>query len=134
MVTADFVKSIFKSLAEGDEPSFFKHVSETVSWRVTGTDNPLSGDYNGKSEFVPKTFVRLGKLMDQGMNLTVVNVLVDGDMAAVELKAHGKAKNGSEFANEYCWVCRFENHMIVEVRAYLDSALVKRIIEENEHN
>jgi uncharacterized protein len=52
---------------------------------------------------VPKTFQRLGALMQGKMSLEVVNVLVDGDMAAVELKANATAKSGSDFANEYCW-------------------------------
>jgi uncharacterized protein len=132
MVTAEFVKSIFTALANGDAPTFFNNVADNVSWRVTGTDNPLSGNYNSKAEFVPKTFQRLGKLMEGPMKLEVVNVMVDGNMAAVELKANAKAKSGTDFANEYCWVCRFENEKIVQVRAYLDSALVKRVIEENE--
>jgi uncharacterized protein len=131
MVSAEYVKSIFTALASGDVPTFFNNVADNVSWRVTGTDNPLSGQYNSKSEFVTKTFHRLGALMQGKMCLQVVKILVDGDMAAVELKANATAKSGSDFANEYCWVCRFENDKIVQVRAYLDSALVKRIIEEN---
>jgi uncharacterized protein len=132
MVSAEYVKSIFTALANGDAPTFFNNVAENVQWRVTGTDNPLSGDYTSKSQFVPATFQRLSKLMDGPMKLEVVNVMVDGDMAAVELKANATAKNGSRFANEYCWVCRFEGDKIVQVRAYLDSALVKRLLEENE--
>jgi ketosteroid isomerase-like protein len=41
--------------------------------------------------------------------------------------------NGKPFDNRYCWVTRFSNETIVEVRAYLDSALVKQLIDENEH-
>ena len=36
------------------------------------------------------------------------------------------------FDNRYCWVIRFKAEMIVEVRAYLDSALVQKLIDENE--
>jgi hypothetical protein len=35
------------------------------------------------------------------------------------------------FDNRYCWVCRFAAGKIVEVRAYLDSAIVARLFEEN---
>jgi len=132
MVSAEYVKQIFTALANGDGPTFFNNVAENVQWRVTGTDNPLSGDYTSKSQFVPATFHRLGKLMEGRMKLEIVHVMVDGDMAAVELKANATAKNGTKFANEYCWVCRFEGEKIVQVRAYLDSALVKRVLEENE--
>jgi uncharacterized protein len=132
MVSAEHVKQIFTALANGDGPTFFNSVAENVQWRVTGTDNPLSGDYTSKSQFVSATFQRLGKLMEGPMKLEIVHVMVDGDMAAVELKANATAKSGTKFANEYCWVCRFEGEKIVQVRAYLDSALVKRVLEENE--
>jgi len=49
----------------------------------------------------------------------------------VELHSLATAKNGLRFDNRYCWLCRFSNGKIVEVRAYLDSALVARLFEEN---
>jgi ketosteroid isomerase-like protein len=132
MVSSEYVRKIFSALATGDAPTFFNSVADNVSWRVTGTDNVLSGQYNSKSEFTSKTFARLGKVMSGPMALELQSVLVDGDTAAVELKANASAKNGSPFKNEYCWVCRFEGEKIVEVRAYLDSALVNKVLEENE--
>lgn len=40
--------------------------------------------------------------------------------------------SGMRFDNRYCWVIRFAGETIVEVRAYLDSALVQKLIDENE--
>ena len=39
---------------------------------------------------------------------------------------------GAAFANRYCWVCRFEGDLVVEVRAYLDSMMVAYTILRNE--
>ena len=40
---------------------------------------------------------------------------------------------GMDFNNTYSWCMRFdESGKVVEVRAYLDSAMVKQAIEENE--
>ena len=64
--------------------------------------------------------------------LRVTNILVDGDSAAVEMESLSTALNGKRFDNRYCWVVYFSNGTIVEVRAYLDSALVQRLIDENE--
>jgi len=36
------------------------------------------------------------------------------------------------FKNRYCWVCKFKGTRIIEVRAYLDSALVQKLLDENE--
>lgn len=41
------------------------------------------------------------------------------------------AKNGMRFDNYYCWVVYFREGVIVKVRAYLDSAMVARLFEEN---
>jgi ketosteroid isomerase-like protein len=57
-------------------------------------------------------------------------VLVDHDWAAVELRSYATAKTGMRFDNRYCWVMRFQGETIVEVRAYLDSALVQKLIDE----
>jgi ketosteroid isomerase-like protein len=61
----------------------------------------------------------------------VEHALVSGDWAVVELLSLATAKNGLRFDNRYCWVCRFKSDKIVEVRAYLDSALVARLFQEN---
>lgn len=55
-----------------------------------------------------------------------------GDWAVVELEAFSTALNDKPFANRHCWVCRSAGETIVEVRAYLHSALVAQLIEENE--
>jgi ketosteroid isomerase-like protein len=57
--------------------------------------------------------------------------LLSGDWAVVELHSLATAKNGLRFENRYGWLCRFSGDTIVEVRAYLDSALVARLFEEN---
>ena len=64
--------------------------------------------------------------------LRVTHILVDSDSAAVEMESLSAALNGKPFDNRYCWIVRFSDGTIVEVRAYLDSALVQRLIEENE--
>ena len=84
-----------------------------------------------KAEFVAQTFEKLEKVLPQGAELYVEHVLVSGNWAVVELHSKATAKNGFKFDNRYCWICRFVNGTIVEVRAYLDSTLVARLFEEN---
>lgn len=102
-----------------------------MDWTVMGT-HPLAGRYHSKSSFVDATFGRLNPRLREGVVLEVSDVLVDGDTAAVELLATSTQNNGRPFGNRYCWVCRFEDDVIVEVRAYLDSALVAEVIGTNE--
>ena len=130
MITEADVRKIFKGLEQGDGASFFEHVDDKVDWIVEGT-HPLAGHYKSKSDFVAGTFSKLAKVLPDGAQLVVEHLIVKDDQAVVELHSLATAKNGLKFDNRYCWVCRFVNRTIVEVRAYLDSALVARLFAEN---
>jgi ketosteroid isomerase-like protein len=130
-VQAGYVENLFANLENGKSGAFFEHVADDVNWTVMGT-HPLAGTYHTKADFLAHTFARLDKILKEGVVLRVTNILVDGESAAVELESLSTALNGKPFDNTYCWVVRFSNEIIVEVRAYLDSALVQRLIDENE--
>jgi ketosteroid isomerase-like protein len=114
-IQASYVRTLFANLENGRTDAFFDHVAEAVNRTVMGT-HPLAD-----------------KLLKEGVVLRVTKLLVDGDTAAVEMESLSTALNGKPCDNRYCWVTRFSNGTIVEVRAYLDSALVKQLIAENEH-
>ncbi len=124
------VRSIFAGLEHGDGDAFFEHVADDVDWTVMGT-HPLAGHYPSKSAFQEGTFGKLGKVLPDGAQLRVTNVVIGGDVAVVELVSGATARNGMRFDNHYCWVVRFDGGTIVEVRAYLDSAMVAELFRQN---
>ena len=130
MVTEDDVRAVFKGLEQGDGASFFDHVDDNVDWIVEGT-HPLAGRYKSKSDFLAGTFAKLSKVLPNGAQLVVEQLLVKDDHAVVELHSLATAKNGLRFDNRYCWVVHFADGAIDRVRAYLDSAMVARLFEEN---
>jgi ketosteroid isomerase-like protein len=130
-VHASYVRSLFANLEHGKSDAFFEHVADDVNWTVMGT-HPLASTYHTKSSFLAHTFGRLDKILKEGVVLRVTNVLVDGDSAAVEMESLSTALDGKPFDNRYCWIVHFSDGTIVEVRAYLDSALVQRLVDENE--
>jgi uncharacterized protein len=130
-VQAKYVESLFANLENGKSDAFFEHVADDVNWTVMGT-HPLASTYHTKADFLAHTFARLDKLLKEGVLLRVTNIMVDGDSAAVEMESLSTALNGKPFDNRYCWIVHFTDGTIVEVRAYLDSALVQRLIDENE--
>src|SRR5580698_6293845 len=129
-ITADKVRNIFKGLERGDGAAFFEHVAADVDWTVMGT-HPLAGRYAGKSAFIRGTFAKLGRVLPDGAQLRVENMIVQADQAVVELRSLATARNGLRFDNRYCWVVYFGGESITRVRAYLDSALVARLFNEN---
>ena len=128
--TSDRVREIFKGLENGDGAAFFEHVADNVDWIVEGT-HPLAAHYLSKRAFIEGTFAKLAQVLPQGAQLHVEHLLVKDDEAVVELHSLATAKNGMRFDNRYCWVVYFQNGVIVRIRAYLDSAMVARLFEEN---
>jgi uncharacterized protein len=129
-IAPELVREIFRGLETGDGAAFFQHVAEDVDWTVMGT-HPLAGHYRNKRAFVEGTFAKLNQVLNRGAELYLEHLLVKGDEAVVELSSRAIARNGMRFDNRYCWVVEFRNDEIVRVRAYLDSAMVARLFEEN---
>ena len=129
-ITSDSVREIFKGLENGDGAAFFEHVADNVDWIVEGT-HPLAGHYLSKKAFIEGTFTKLSQVLPNGAQLHVEDLLVKDNEAVVELHSLATAKNGMRFDNRYCWVVYFRNNVIVRVRAYLDSAMVARLFDEN---
>ncbi len=128
-LSAGYVKAVFSKLEHGDD--FFKYVTDDVFWEVKGT-HPLAGIYNNKEDFLNHTFRRLKKIIKGEFSLKVTQIYTDADTAIVEMHTSSIANNGKPFINNYCWITRFSNQKIVEVRAYLDSVAVAELIHENE--
>src|SRR6202008_5180898 len=83
-VAADYVHQVFNSLKSGDGAKFFAHVADDVDWIVEGT-HPLAGHYQSKADFIAGTFSKLGKVLPNGAQLHVDELIVTGDVAIVEL-------------------------------------------------
>jgi uncharacterized protein len=129
-ITQDLVLEIFKGLERGDGAAFFEHVADDVDWTVMGT-HPLAGHYLDKKSFIAGTFTKLDQVLISGAELHTEHLMVKDNQAVVELHSLATARNGMRFDNRYCWVVDFQDQLIVRVRAYLDSAMVARLFEEN---
>jgi uncharacterized protein len=124
--------SLFRNLEHPEtQEQFWERVAADVDWTVEGT-HPLAGRYDGKKEFIQATFERLSRLMKDGVRLKLEGLYVDGDTTIAELLSEATTAEGAAFNNRYCWVCRFDGDAIVQVRAYLDSALVAYTVLRNE--
>jgi ketosteroid isomerase-like protein len=122
----------FENLSNGKTNAFFDSVVDDVHWTVMGT-HPLAGVYNSKADFLNHTFERLGKILKGGsVVMKLDHIYVSGDTAIVEMTSTSTALNGRPYPQKFCWVTRFIDGLIVEVRAYLDSVLVQQVIDKNE--
>lgn len=131
MITEEFVRKIFAPLDVGDVAAFFTHVAENVDWTVAGTENPLSGRYHSRDEALAKYAKEIGPaelVCEPVWSNVSINAVTS--WAVVERRVHTTSKTGKEYTADECWICRFEEEQLVEIRLHMDSALVKKIAEE----
>ena len=123
--------ALFANLARTEtQPEFWECVAENVDCTVE--DTPVAYRYDSEAEFRAATFTRLQRVLVGGATLEVQHLYVDGDTTIAELLSTSKTSEGATFVNRYCWICRFDGDMIVQVRAYLDSAMVSYAVVRNE--
>lgn len=98
----------------------------------------LGGTYTSRDDFRLKTFGRLGKIMDPDHPVRpVVHNIVGGgpdeEWAVVEMTNESRTKTGMEYNNTFAWATRWNTEgKIIHVRAYLDTALVRDIVDGTE--
>lgn len=114
---------------------FFDRVADDVDWTVEGT-HPIAGRYTDKRRLLAEAIGRLNPLSVDGVRLEIGGLLVDGDTVVAELRSTATGVDGGSYVNDLCWVCRFDSAepgaTILEVREYLDSAMIAWMIDHNE--
>ena len=129
MVTEEVVRKTFSPI-ETNEGSFPSYLADNISWTLTGQDTPMAGHYTTKADLLERVFMSIYARMDGPLKSKITSILISGDWAVVEIKTEGVTKKGNKYVQEFCWICRYEGEIIVEVREYLDGARLKRLLEE----
>ncbi|MEU1390019.1 MULTISPECIES: nuclear transport factor 2 family protein [unclassified Nonomuraea] len=125
---------LFRNLESPDTSSrFFDQVADDVRWLLLG-NHPLAGEYHSKADFRRATYERLTPLTENGIQMNIEGVHIDGDIAIGEMTSRTVALDGKPYDQIYVWVCRFDGDTIVEVRAYVDSKPVYDILRLERHN
>ena len=129
-VQAETIKSLFSTAeAEGYSPAFYDYFADNCVWTITGSDSPFGGTYSSKPEILA-AFKENAQYWEGELKPKLTNLLLSGNTAVCEITSTGITKKGIPTANEHCWICEFEDGKIVKLRAYMDSALAKRVRDE----
>lgn len=128
------IASIFDNFEKGEPAKAFARFSPNVDCVVTGT-HPCSGHFTTLAEFKENTTGRVSKIWKGPPKMKIQNVVGGGEQewACIELTAEAECNNGLPFYNKEVMMVRFdEEGMIVQMRVYVDGALVSKMLEENE--
>ncbi len=117
----------FARLEHGDPSAFLPLFAPDIAWRVMGSSawsKHAAGLANVERELVGPLFARFA-----GRYRNIPELIVaDGDRVVVLARGHAKTVEGRTYANDYCFVFRLRDGMIVDVREYMDTILADDVL------
>jgi ketosteroid isomerase-like protein len=116
---AELVRNFWQDIIGGRIDAALANTSDEVSWLIPGNVPNVSGLKRGKDE-VRKFVGGIGQAFPQGLRTEISKTHVAGDTVIVELTNRGKAFNGKDYENEYCFVFELEGGKIRRIREYVD--------------
>ncbi len=127
-LTRDYVKTAFLLLERGLIDCFINdYISVDVKWTITGS-SVLAGTYINRLDFIQRAISRLKKSLNGTIKWQVQSIFIDGNAAIVEMRSDAVAAKGHVYNNQYAWIMKFKQGMIIEARVYYDDVLVDQTI------
>jgi ketosteroid isomerase-like protein len=117
------VQYVMSVMSQGRIGPLFEAMAENVTWRWMGVSQ-WSRTFEGKQAVVDTLFGGATDTLSPGSSVEVNFVHADGDYVVVEHSGRNALPDGRRYDNNYCWVFRFQNGLIQEVREYMDTQLV----------
>ena len=110
-------------MSQGRIAPLIAAMAEDVTWEWMGVSQ-WSRTFEGKKSVVDKLFGGATETLDPSSRIEVRRIHADGDSVVVEHTGRNQLPDGRRYDNNYCWVFRFQNGLIQEVREYMDTQLV----------
>jgi ketosteroid isomerase-like protein len=117
------VQNIMDAMSRGQVAPLFDAMAEDVTWRWMGVSQ-WSRAFDGKQIIIEKLFGGETKTLGPSSRVEVRCIHADGDCVVVEHSGRNELPDGRRYDNNYCWVIRFKDGSIQEVREYMDTHLV----------
>ena len=116
------VREVMGAMSLGRVAPLFEAMAEDVTWRWMGV-NQWSRTFEGKQIVVDRLFGG-AETLGPSSSIEVRRIHADGDCVVVEHSGRNEMSDGRRYDNNYCWVLRFQDGLIQEVREYMDTQLV----------
>jgi uncharacterized protein len=117
------MREIMNSMSQGRVGPLVDAMAEDVTWRWMGVTQ-WSRTFEGKQLVVDTLFGGARETLSPSSGVEVHYIHGDGDFVVVEHSGRNRLPDGRRYDNNYCWVFRFQDELIQEVREYMDTQLV----------
>lgn len=112
---------LFERFSASDVDGVMDLLADDVMWRIPGKPelNRIAGEYDKAR--LRQLFERMLSQLDNGLKMTILGTVAEGDRVAVEVESSGDLHNGRRYRQRYHFLITFRDGRISAVREYLDT-------------
>jgi ketosteroid isomerase-like protein len=111
----------FARFDAGDVAGAVALLADDVVWWIAGKPHAIPSAGEHDKTWMERLFRRMLRKLEGGLGMRVLGTVAEGDRVAVELRGHGRFRDGRVYENEYHTLLTIRGGRIVAVREYLDT-------------
>ncbi len=120
------VRAAFEALGNSDARPLYDLMRDDFAWIIEGQSR-FSRSYEGKEAVKRDLLTPLFEAFATPYRFTIDEIIAEAETVVVRGRGEVRTKAGQDYNNSYCFVLRLEDGQLVELREYLDTALVERV-------
>jgi len=119
------MQHVFSEMAKSNLDPFVDIMAEDMNWSWMGTES-WNHTFEGKNSVVNELLAAVKETLTEPFEVIPHSFIADGDFVVIEHTGKNTTPDGRPYHNRYCWVCRFSNGKLRELREYMDTELVTK--------
>ncbi len=120
------VRDAFEAMGRSDIGPLYALITDDVAWIIEGQTR-FSRRFEGKETVKRDLLGPLFEAFATPYRFTIDEIIAEGERVVVLGRGEVRTKWGKDYNNSYCFVLRLEEGRLVELREYLDTALVEQV-------
>lgn len=120
------MQHVFAEMAKGNLAPLTDIMAENMQWSWMGTET-WTHSFKGKETVVNELLAAVKATLTEPFEVVPHCFIAEGDYVVIEHTGKNTTPDGRPYHNRYCWVCRFSDGKLRELREYMDTELVTNI-------
>jgi uncharacterized protein len=122
------VRAAFEDWANGG--NVFRILAPNVTWTIAGS-GPVAGAYHGIEDFTQRASRPLVSRLAAPLRPVVQNIWAVDDTVVIRFNASSVTTAGHPYSNQFVWIFRMRDGLVVEAEAFLDLVAYQAVIDRN---
>jgi ketosteroid isomerase-like protein len=122
------VRAAFDDWANGG--NVFRVLAPDITWTIAGS-GPVAGTYHGIDDFTERASRPLVSRLAAPLRPVVHNIWAVDDTVFIRFDASSTTTAGHPYNNQFVWIFRMRDGLVVEAEAFLDLIAYQAVIDNN---